>query len=155
MGAPKRWTPEQSGTSNEWALTMSALALLVSTSSLAYTIWSNYKFRHADALQVVRTKVTTNAARFNGAINALRAVKAYGGTPSSDNLVEATKLYAEVRDVYKAYEHYFREADRDEIDTALDKVEEGGPTAPVISFADRIAAMGEAIKLIRETLRRY
>ena len=144
---------ELSWTSNEmWILTMSVLALVVAVSSLVYTIWSNHKFRRADALQKVREKVTTNAERFFNT-NLFGDAQGNPFSLNKDHAEAAKGYYLEVTSAYKAHKHLFKKAAQSEIDAALKEVEKVG--FPIPQLFGGIGAMNRAIALIQKTLQRY
>lgn len=121
---------------------------------MAYTVWSNRESIRNHALQAVRTIAETNVARLNGTMNTAFIAIEDGKEPPPDTLPIVGETYAAVRDAYNSYKGHFKEADQRKIDIALGKVEKGGLTAPTISV-ERIMAMSDAIKLIKETLQQY
>ena len=94
-------------------------ALLVAFAGLIYTVRSNKANRRSDNLQEVRRIVTSNVAKFNGIMTGLE----HKQQPTAEDLIEPTRLYAEVRDVYRSFRHSFNESDRNQLDALLQAVE--------------------------------
>lgn len=101
----------------EWA---EWIALAIATIALIHSIRSSRKFRRLNALQAVRSVAVPNLTRFNGILNAAQFKKQ---PPSSQELCDLGKLYAEVRDAYSIYRDYFSKASRREIDSKVDSLE--------------------------------
>ena len=122
------------------------LSLLVAIFSIGYTVWSNRKFRHLDALDEVRSIVIPSLARFNGILNS-KTMPGRPFSPLSKKEAEALgKAYSDVRNAYQSRRYYFSESARERIDNKINTFEKEFRSNP--EGYDFFTKMYEVMELI-------
>ena len=97
--------------------------IIILAFNMLYTNWHTKKLQSTADLQHVRSVIGTNLVKFNAMTAPIAALQA-GKPLAKDWAVEVGKLYAEGRDIFRLYQHRFKEDDRAELESKINKVEE-------------------------------
>lgn len=123
-----------------WSLAVSFVAFLASMAAVYMSTRSSNnlqvkqhqfetELRRQVALDTAKSVITKSVSRLHGILNS--GVITAGGNASEEILAdsgesilsEVPKLYAEIRDAYRAIDHHFRNQTRTEINEKIDEIE--------------------------------